>query len=64
MVERQTYTVKEYAVLLGLSINTVKDRLRKGLIPGEKNGRVWLIKKPEVDLWLAGQPVKRDEEAA
>jgi excisionase family DNA binding protein len=64
MVERQTYTLKEYAVLLGCSLNTVKARLNRGEIPGEKIGRLWLIKKPAVDKWLAEQPVKRDEEAA
>lgn len=43
MVFRQTYTVHEVAVILGLSTDTVYRRLEEGDIPGEKIGGTWRV---------------------
>ena len=62
-VERQTYTVDEYALLLGVSTQTVIAWMKKARIPGEKIEGSWVIRKPEVELWLRGE-WKQERKAA
>ncbi len=68
MVERQTYELKEYAKLMGCSVNTLKARIVRGDYPGERrfnqNGSpYWILKKPLIDDWLRSQPVPHDDES-
>jgi excisionase family DNA binding protein len=67
VVERQTYTVEEYAEILGYTRLTVIGKMRKGEIPGyqEKKKARWVIRKPEVQLYLEGRwSPKKLEQAA
>ena len=68
------YTLTEAAALTGYCLATYKRYMAAGVVPGEKcmvpsekdpNRLVpmYVIKKPEFDAWLAGQP-KREEEVA
>lgn len=57
VVEKLTYTVSEYAAMLGKSIQTTVVYMEEGLIPGEKIKGRWMIRKPEVDEWFARQRV-------
>ena len=62
MVEKLTYSIREYAVMLDVEPQTVVNWMKKGIIPGEKPegaGR-WIIRKPEVDEWFARQRVTSD----
>lgn len=66
MVEKQTYSIKEYAVMLGVSPQTVVAWMRKGIVPGEKpeGAGIWVIRKPEVDEWFSRQRLAQDKEQA
>jgi excisionase family DNA binding protein len=62
--EKWTYSVDEYADMLGFTSQTAIAWMKKGLIPGEKvNGR-WVIRKPEVDEWFRRQRVLDEAEVA
>ncbi len=64
-VERSTYTLQQYAIMLGLSLGTTVKFMEEGLIPGEKIKNNWIIRKPEVDDWFSRQRVGvKKEEAA
>ena len=36
-------TVAEAAAILGVSVDAVRARLRRGTLAGEKQGRTWLV---------------------
>lgn len=45
-------SVQEAARILGVHENTIRYRLERGLMRGERVlGRVWLIPRDEVDQW-------------
>jgi len=53
--ETETYTpiiwesVEQTAGRLGLTVRTVRDNCRKGIFPGKKVGKSWLLNPKEVD---------------
>lgn len=59
-VERATYTLGEFAALLGRSYTATHEGAQRGELPvaGFRVGRVWLFPKSEVDrlLGLSGTP--------
>lgn len=61
---RLTYTLREYADMLGVSTQTVVTWAEKRKIPGEKIEGRWIFRKPEIDEWFCRQRVGVDEEAA
>jgi excisionase family DNA binding protein len=50
-VEKEYMTVNQAARVLGLAPVTVRLRLRKGIMRGERLGRDWLIPREEVERW-------------
>ncbi|QNM83295.1 helix-turn-helix domain-containing protein [Sphingomonas sabuli] len=50
-------TLKAAASLLGLHPNTVRDQVRRGIIPGAKIGRNWRFLEADLVAWIrAGYP--------
>ena len=45
----ENYTVKETAVLLKVSEQTIHSYIKKGFIPAQKLGRILLIKRAELE---------------
>ena len=48
-MEKETYTVKEAAVLLGVHINTIYNWIHNGRLYAFKIGRAWRIPKGLLD---------------
>lgn len=48
----ENYTVKETAILLKVSEQTIHSYIKKGLIPAEKLGRILLIKRIDIEQSL------------
>ena len=63
MIERLTYSIKEYAAMLGFTPQTVVVWMEKQKIPGEKIEGRWIIRKPEVDEWFSRQRLPQEQEA-
>jgi len=49
--EKSLLTVEEVAHSLHCAESTVTKRLRAGMLPGFKIGKVWRIKRDEFDAW-------------
>jgi len=49
-IEKNFYTIKELAELLGISRISVFKRVRQGSIDGQKLGRNFVVLKKDVDL--------------
>ena len=49
-IEKNFYTIKELAELLGISRISVFKRVRQGSINGQKLGRNFVVFKKDVDL--------------
>lgn len=43
------YTVEEVSTKLGISKQTITERLRKGTLKGERVGREWVIPKEVIN---------------
>ncbi len=50
MKEKDFYTIKELAEILGISRISVFKRVRQGSINGQKMGRDFIIFKKDIDL--------------
>jgi excisionase family DNA binding protein len=48
-------TPEEAAELLRLSVYTLQEYARKGVIPAIKVGKVWRFREPELNTWLEKQ---------
>ena len=46
------YSMKEIMVYLGVSRDTVLDRIERRNMPAAKIGRLWKFKVSEVDAWM------------
>jgi len=56
LLQRQTLTVPETAEILGISRNNAYNMARKGYLPGVRRlGKRYLVSKPELDQYLAGE---------
>ena len=52
--ERELLTVTEAADELGLTVRGVQERLRRGLMRGERvSPRLWMVPRAEVERWKA-----------
>lgn len=50
--ERDMLTVLEAADALGLTVRGVQDRLKRGLMRGERvSPRLWMVPRAEVERW-------------
>ncbi|PWU48892.1 hypothetical protein DLJ46_10635 [Micromonospora globispora] len=54
VVEPVTYTVREVAKLLGLSLGSTYALVRDGTIPATRLGGRWLIPRNRFHAWLDG----------
>jgi excisionase family DNA binding protein len=45
-------SVDEIAVYLGVSKDSVYDRVSTGRMPGHRVGRLWKFKRSEIDEWV------------
>ncbi|MFU8851263.1 helix-turn-helix domain-containing protein [Micromonospora sp. SL1-18] len=54
VVEPVTYTVREVAKLLGLSLGSTYALVRDGTIPATRLGGRWLIPRARFHVWLDG----------
>ncbi len=59
-VKREVYSPEEVAVILGMSLATIRRWLRKGKLRGTKIGGVWIISKTEIERIL-GDTIKDTE---
>ena len=51
---RELLTVTETAAELGLTVRGVQERLRRGLMRGERvSPRLWMVPRAEVERWKA-----------
>jgi excisionase family DNA binding protein len=55
MTESQTvvYTADEAARLLRMSVWTLREKCREGLIPHHKDGRIFKLTQADIDTYLA-----------
>ena len=51
--ERQTYTVRETAAVMGLSLGVTYELLRQGRLPGVRLGKRWVVPRVQLDAFLA-----------
>jgi excisionase family DNA binding protein len=51
--ERQTYTVRETAAVMGLSLGVTYELLRQGRLPGLRLGKRWVVPRVQLDVFLA-----------
>jgi excisionase family DNA binding protein len=51
--ERQTYTVRETAAVMGLSLGVTYALLRQGRLPGLRLGKRWVVPRAQLDAFLA-----------
>ena len=53
--ERQTYTVRETAAVMGLSlgVTVTYELLRQGRLPGLRLGKRWVVPRVQLDALLA-----------
>jgi excisionase family DNA binding protein len=51
--ERQTYTVRETAAVMGLSLGVTYELLRQGRLPGLRLGKRWVVPRVQLDAFLA-----------
>ncbi|SCE83690.1 DNA binding domain-containing protein, excisionase family [Micromonospora coriariae] len=54
VVEPVTYTVREVAKLLGISLGSTYSLVRDGTIPATRLGGRWLIPRARFHSWLDG----------
>ncbi|MFJ5668176.1 helix-turn-helix domain-containing protein [Micromonospora chalcea] len=54
IVEPVTYTVREVAKMLGLSLGSTYSLVRDGTIPATRLGGRWLIPRARFHSWLDG----------
>ena len=56
---KQTYTLREAAPILGVSVDTVRSSIRLGQIPyirlGQGRGRLYVLKRPLDELVRTGR---------
>jgi excisionase family DNA binding protein len=52
---RAAYTVREVAVILGLSPGTTYTLVRAGAIPARRMGGRWIVPKRRFHRWLNGR---------
>ncbi len=46
-------SLNEVAEYLGVAKDTIRNWIKKGLIPAHKIGRQWKFKKAEIDEWVS-----------
>ena len=51
--ERQTYTVRETAAVMGLSLGATYELLRQGRLTGLRLGKRWVVPRVQLDAFLA-----------
>ena len=57
------FTAEQVAAILQLSPKTIKDWLRAGKLPGCKIGRVWRVRKEDLEAFIQGARTWRGSEA-
>jgi excisionase family DNA binding protein len=57
-------SVKEIAVHLGVSKESIYNWVSEGKIPAHKIGRFWKFKVSEVDQWVVGSKEARSRDRA
>jgi excisionase family DNA binding protein len=57
--ERQTYTVRETAAVMGLSLGVTYQLLRQGRLPGLRLGKRWVVPRVQLDAFLASASDRR-----
>lgn len=50
------YTLEEVSENLGLSKQILRDKLRRGIIKGQKNGNKWVVTEESLQNYLNGDP--------
>ena len=53
-MDKSYYTASEIARTLGLSVQTIRSRLRSGVIKGVMFGGVWLVKVEDARVLFSG----------
>lgn len=54
-------STKEIAQHLGVTIDTIRNWIKKETIPCHQVGRLWKFKVSEVDAWVISDKAKEDE---
>ena len=52
MTEPEVLTVEQVAEYLQMPVQTVRQHLRTGELPGRKIGKTWRVLRSELDAWL------------
>lgn len=56
MAEKEILSPEQVAELLGVSLQTVRRRIADGTIPARKIGRLWKIRRIDIDRLLEPGP--------
>lgn len=60
-MQEELLTAGQVATILGLDVNTVSQYLREGRIQGAKTGRIWRVRRSDLQLFVDRK--RRDREA-